>query len=85
MIRRLSIVTILPLLLLSACGDDPVPDQSDQRTASGEVLEGTISDAMLPLDTVTSQPPLLQEEKPKPSAAPRATAVPDEEPEEVAE
>ncbi len=43
---------------LSACGEESA--QSDDRTASGEVLEGSISDAMLPLDTVTSQPPLLQ-------------------------
>ncbi|MGN6498778.1 MAG: hypothetical protein ACTHKM_01360, partial [Tsuneonella sp.] len=31
----------------------------DKRSAEGQVLGGTISDAMLPLDTVTSQPPLL--------------------------
>ncbi len=43
---------------LSACGEESA--QNDDRTASGEVLEGSISDAMLPLDTVTSQPPLLQ-------------------------
>ncbi len=58
---------ILPALLLSACGDDTSTPaaKGDERTASGEVLEGTISDAMLPLDTVTSQPPLLKLE-PKP-------------------
>ena len=46
----------LPLLaLLAACGGDAPAD--DGRAASGEVLEGTISDAMLPLDRVRSEPP----------------------------
>lgn len=45
-------------LLLTACGGGA--DDGDERTASGEVLEGTISDAMLPLDQVTSQPPPLK-------------------------
>lgn len=47
----------LPLLaLLAACGGDTPAD--DGRAASGEVLEGTISDSMLPLDRVRSEPPL---------------------------
>lgn len=45
-------------LLLAACSGEA--DDDDDRTASGEVLEGTISDAMLPLDTVRSQPPLAR-------------------------
>jgi hypothetical protein len=52
---------LLPLAtaaLLAACRDEPPSDQSG--AASGEVLEGTISDAMLPLDTVRSQPPLAE-------------------------
>lgn len=52
---------LLPLAiaaLLAACGEEPADD--DARAASGEVLEGTISDAMLPLDTVRSQPPLAE-------------------------
>ncbi len=45
---------------LSACGDDAA--QVDQTVAqggkaAGEVLGGTISDDMLPLDTLTSQSP----------------------------
>jgi hypothetical protein len=42
------------VLLLGAChkGSDT------NRSASGEVLQGTISDNMLPLDKITSQPPL---------------------------
>ena len=48
-------LAVAPLALLAACGDDPA---GDGRAASGEVLEGTISDAMLPLDRVQSEPPL---------------------------
>ncbi len=52
--RRLFIIPLL-VLSLSACKKD-APAQSQQ--AAGEVLPGSVSDAMLPLDTVTSQPPL---------------------------
>lgn len=51
---RLTCLIALPLAL-AACGDKK-PDES--ATAAGEILEGTASDAMLPLDTVRSQPPL---------------------------
>jgi hypothetical protein len=50
----------MPILLLAGCGGGSDSDKADKRTASGEVLEGTISDAMLPLETVKSQPPLLK-------------------------
>ena len=49
------IVLLLPLALLAACGEEPA---DEGRAASGEVLEGTISDAMLPVDRVQSEPPL---------------------------
>jgi hypothetical protein len=52
---------LVPLALLAACGDEPAED--GERSASGEVLEGTISDAMLPLDQVQSKPPLLAPER----------------------
>ena len=42
------------LLALPACSKKP----ETQAQAGGEILEGSISDAMLPLDTATSQPPL---------------------------
>ncbi|MET0587104.1 MAG: hypothetical protein ABWZ75_01165 [Novosphingobium sp.] len=51
---RLTCLIALPLAL-AACGDKE-PDA--KATAAGEILEGTTSDAMLPLDTVRSQPPL---------------------------
>lgn len=51
---RLACLIALPLAL-AACGDKE-PDKS--ATAAGEILEGSVSDAMLPIDTVRSQPPL---------------------------
>lgn len=46
---------------LAGCGDEAVKRGSDDaRTATGEVRGGTISDAMLPLDTVQSQSPPLR-------------------------
>ena len=53
----------LPLLalgLLAGCSDEAVapaaPDNGGQA-AEGDVLDGSISDAMLPLDTLQSQSP----------------------------
>lgn len=59
---RIALMAAAPLLLLTACGDDAATGEGDDREASGEVLEGTISDAMLPLDEVRSQPPLAEPE-----------------------
>ncbi len=44
--------------LLSACGDEPVAEVAEEKaTAQGEILEGTISDDMLPLESLKSQAP----------------------------
>lgn len=44
--------------LLAGCGGDPAGrDASDDRKAAGEVLGGSISDAMIPLEQVKSQSP----------------------------
>lgn len=54
-------VTCLAVLipLLAACGSDaPVADDEANRAATGEVLEGSISDDMLPLQDLSSQPPI---------------------------
>lgn len=56
-----SIVLVLPLVLLAGCHKQA--PKNDRRSASGEVLEGTTSDAMLPLGQLTSQPPLLPPSK----------------------
>lgn len=51
----------LPLLaVLGACGGGAA--DAERKTAAGEVLGGSISDEMLPLDTVTSESPPLREE-----------------------
>ncbi|HMO67368.1 MAG TPA: hypothetical protein PKE25_01665 [Novosphingobium sp.] len=56
-------------LLLTACGKESQAPVAAQ--AGGEVLEGSISDAMLPLDTVRSQAPLA----PRPTEGAAAKAA----------
>ena len=53
-------LALIALALTSATlgGCNRVADKQEAAKAGGEVLEGSISDAMLPLDTVKSQPPL---------------------------
>jgi len=47
-------------LMLAACnGDQPAPSE-EEADAAGEVLGGTISDDMLPLDRVRSESPRLR-------------------------
>ena len=53
-LRRLVLILALPLAM-AGCGKS---DESKQTAAAGEVLPGSASDAMLPLDTLRSQPPL---------------------------
>jgi hypothetical protein len=61
----------LPVLaLLAACGSKT--SGNDSRAASGEVLEGTISDEMVPVDRVRSEPPL---EDPEAFAKARSTGT----------
>ena len=54
MSRALILAPAVLLLALTACKKDGTKEQ----TASGQVLPGSISDAMLPEDRVTSHPPL---------------------------
>ena len=66
----------LPLALaLVSCGERAEKASADdKRGAEGDVLGGTISDAMLPLDTVTSQsPPLRESPTPGASGSPAAS------------
>ena len=52
----------LPLILaLAGCGDKGGGAEGERKSAAGEVLGGSISDDMLPLDSVTSQSPPLSE------------------------
>jgi hypothetical protein len=50
------LLAVALLMLLAACNGAAPGD--DSRAASGEVLEGTVSDSMLPVDRVQSEPPL---------------------------
>jgi hypothetical protein len=61
-------------ILLAACGGGDA--ENDQRTASGQVLEGSISDSMLPLETVRSEPPLAKVTG-TPGPVATATALPE--------
>ena len=61
--KRNSVLVLLPILLLAACGDDATStgELDDGTAAEGEVLGGTISDEMLPLDRLESQSPPLRD------------------------
>lgn len=77
-------LAMLPLALLAACGGG---GDADGGSASGKVLEGTISDEMLPLDTVRAQAPLAgpaADGKGKKGAAAGAEGEPGEEGEDAA-
>ncbi len=60
-------------LALAACGSEQKTAQ--KGTAEGEILPGSASDAMLPYDTLRSQPPLapLSVATGKPGAKPART------------
>lgn len=72
MIRpRAALLLSLAPLALAACQQDKPPAPAKAQ-AAGEVLEGSISDSMIPVDRVTSQPPLA----PKSEASAEAKAKP---------
>lgn len=66
--NRLSASAIGLVLVLAACKGEQKPAQ-DAR-AAGEILPGSASDAMIPYDTLRSQPPLA----PRPVASGKAGA-----------
>ena len=57
-IRARLLAPLAVLLALAACGDNAAPVAED-GAGSGEVLPGSISDAMLPIDSTRSEPPLI--------------------------
>jgi len=58
-------LAVMMVLALAGCGAKKSPKADDQRTASGQILPGSISDAMIAYDALTSQAP----------SAPRAAPV----------
>ncbi len=75
------------VLALGACQAEKKP--ASPGTAGGEVLSGSASDAMLPLDSLRSQPPLAPRPSggastPGPKARPGATEAAEQEPAEEA-
>lgn len=70
--KTLASITLPLVLLLAACGDEGGKGGEERGTAAGEVLGGSITDDMLPLDTVTSQSPPLREAGESTSSAPGA-------------
>ena len=94
--KRTSIALLALATPLAACGDDPAPiaDSTEDAGAQGEILGGTISDAMLPVDGLQSQSPSMASDDddsddggapassaPASESAPAATPEPEPEPE----
>jgi hypothetical protein len=52
------IAPALLAVLLSGCGGDGAKKAEGAGTAQGEVLPGSVSDAMIPVDQIKSQAPL---------------------------
>lgn len=68
----LPVLNLLPLaLMVAACGG--AKKDEGAGTAAGEILPGSASDAMLPLDTVRSQAPLAPKVESTGAAGPAAT------------
>lgn len=65
-VKRIVLAACLgPALLLGACGEEaaePAPAATDDTSPEGDVLEGSISDEMTPLDELRSQAPPLDPE-----------------------
>ena len=57
------LVSALIVLALVGC-QEKKQEPPSHATAVGEVLPGSVSDAMLPVDTVRSQPPLAPKTEP---------------------
>lgn len=64
-----AVAVIVTALALSACQAEK--KVATQGTAGGEVLPGSASDAMLPVDSLRSQPPLA----PKIAASAKAASI----------
>jgi hypothetical protein len=85
-LRPVSGIAALMALTLAACGSDKAPAAAEGADAQGEILGGTISDDMLPLDELKSKSPPMKPapgESGGPGATPSGDAAGEEEGEEV--
>jgi len=73
-LRYLMAIVMAPALL-AGCGGG---SDDDDRTASGQILEGSASDAMIPLERATSQPPLARDRAVADGEAEAEEGAPDE-------
>lgn len=67
-------------LCLVAAACDKKPDEATTSAAGAEVLPGSISDAMIDLDTSTASPPMAAVHAEKKKAAPDASNAAADEP-----
>lgn len=71
-------IPAIAVLLLAGCNTEPAPVApagNDTRAAEGDVLEGSISDAMIPTDAVKSvSPPIKAAPKPAGASVARPTS-----------
>ena len=67
-------------LCLMAAACDKKADEATTSAAGGEVLPGSISDAMIDLDTSTASPPMAAVHAEKKKAAPDASDAAADEP-----
>jgi hypothetical protein len=72
---RLITVVVLAILLPACNGD-----AAEEGEVTGEVLEGTISDEMLPLDQVRSEAPLADPTGARDGSGAAASDAPDAQP-----
>ncbi len=71
----LSLSAVALLLALGGCQKGSEPEKGAAKAAGGEVLPGSVSDAMIDLDGATGTPPLQPAPKAKASSsAPQDTA-----------
>jgi hypothetical protein len=65
--RAAPLVAGFMLLAAAGCSKEPAPPAESGGKAEGEVLGGTISDAMIPLEQLTSEAPLAPRQGPAPA------------------
>lgn len=64
MIRTASALVLALALCLAACEDQASAPAEQGGQASGQILAGSVSDAMIPLDEVKSEAPLAPRQDP---------------------